>query len=177
MAPFLERSAASFDLSSIYLDLLLQILAPVIAGLVLQPYLGEMVRRNNRWLTVFDKSVILLIIYKSFAQLFYQGVFSSVSMVDLLLLTILVTVLFLLMYFLTGFLAKRLDFDTADEITAKFCGTKKSLVHGTVFSKIIFPPGLSAGLVLLPLMLFHALQILIISSIASGIARKRGNIE
>ena len=80
--------------------------------------------------------------------------------------------LFVLVYMLTGRIATLLGFSIEDRITAQFCGTKKSLVHGTVFSKIIFGgmPGL--GLVLLPLMLFHASQIMIISAIASRFANR-----
>jgi sodium/bile acid cotransporter 7 len=65
-----------------------------------------------------------------------------------------------------------LHFSLEDSITAQFCGTKKSLVHGTVFSKILFPASYPVGLVLLPLMLFHALQIFIISIIASKLAKR-----
>ncbi|NCU02776.1 MAG: bile acid:sodium symporter, partial [Chitinophagaceae bacterium] len=57
-------------------------------------------------------------------------------------------------------------------ITAQFCGTKKSLVHGTVFSKILFPASMPTGIILLPLMLFHAMQIFIISIIASKLGNR-----
>ncbi|WP_373943435.1 bile acid:sodium symporter [Polaribacter sejongensis] len=61
-------------------------------------------------------------------------------------------------------------------MTAQFCGTKKSLVHGTVFSKIIFGNMASIGIILLPLMLFHATQILIISVVATKKAAKNSNL-
>ena len=67
------------------------------------------------------------------------------------------------MFFITGYISKRLNFLEEDTITVQFCGTKKSLVHGTVFSKIIFGNMVSVGIILLPLMLFHAIQILIIN--------------
>jgi sodium/bile acid cotransporter 7 len=60
-----------------------------------------------------------------------------------------------------------LQFNKEDQITAQFCGTKKSLVHGTVFSKILFGNMATIGIILLPLMLFHAIQLFIISIIAS----------
>src|SRR5690606_39729905 len=89
-------------------------------------------------LTLFDKTVILLIVYKSFAESFNAGIFSSVSILDLLVLSVGVLLLFAVMFYLIGFISKKLDFNKEDQITAQFCGTKKSLVHGTVFSAILF---------------------------------------
>lgn len=171
MGFFLERAAGDFDLGSIYVKLLTEILAPVILGLALQRYLGGYVQRYSRGLNRFDKAVILLIIYKSFAESFEEGIFGSVSWWSLLAISVGVLALFYTVYFITGALAERLGFDREDRITAQFCGTKKSLVHGTVFSKILFPASIPVGLVLLPLMLFHAIQIFIISIIAGKQAK------
>ncbi len=172
MGFFLEQAAGDFDLGMIYVKLLTEILAPVLLGLALQRYLGGYVQRYGRGLGLFDKSVILLIIYKSFAESFEAGIFASVSWWSLLAISAGVAALFYIVYFLTGYLSGKLGFDREDRITAQFCGTKKSLVHGTVFSKILFPASIPTGLVLLPLMLFHAIQIFIISVIAGRLARR-----
>lgn len=172
MGLFLQKTAAGFDLGNIYLKLLTEILLPVVLGLLLQRYLHDYTIRFNRYLTLFDKAVILLIIYKSFAGSFEKKIFSTVSWADLLLITLAVAALFFGVYFLTGLLARYMKFNREDRITAQFCGTKKSLVHGTVFSKVLFPASMPAGIILLPLMLFHALQIFIISIIAGQLSRK-----
>lgn len=172
MGLFIDDMQTDFDFTEIYTKLVLQILAPVILGLLLQRFWGGFIQKHTKKLTLFDKSIILLIIYKSFATSFTDGVFSGVSLFDLAILVVGVLFLFVLVYMLTGRIATALGFSIEDRITAQFCGTKKSLVHGTVFSKIIFGgmPGL--GLVLLPLMLFHASQIMIISAIASRFANR-----
>lgn len=172
MGLFLSTETAGFDLSSIYLKLLTEILIPVLAGLALQKYLGHFATHYQKQLSTFDKSVILLIIYKSFAESFEEHVFSNVKLVSLVLLTLAVIVLFYVVYYFIGFLCSRLHFNREDSITAQFCGTKKSLVHGTVFSKILFPAGFPMGMVLLPLMLFHALQIFFISIIAAKLGKQ-----
>ncbi|MCK0188397.1 bile acid:sodium symporter family protein [Arenibacter sp. F20364] len=172
MGFFVQGSGTDFDFSEIYSKLILQIILPVVLGILLQRFLGELAQRFNRRLSLFDKSVILLIIYKSFAGSFEENIFGSVSLLDLLILFVAVLVLFYLAFFLTGFVAKKLKFNTEDQITAQFCGTKKSLVHGTVFSKILFGNMASIGIILLPLMIFHATQILILSVIA-GIRANR----
>ncbi|WP_178984820.1 bile acid:sodium symporter family protein [Winogradskyella helgolandensis] len=171
MGLFIDNTQTDFDFTDIYLKLIIQIILPVVLGLFLQRYLGELARKYSSKLTLFDKSIILLIIYKSFAASFYNNMFSVVSIVDLLLLFIGVIVLFVIVYSLTGIIARKFHLNKEDQITAQFCGTKKSLVHGTVFSKILFGNMAALGIVLLPLMLFHATQILIISVIASKKAR------
>lgn len=172
MGLFLTQETTDFSLVTIYIKLFTEILIPVVIGFALQKYLGKYVQKYQQQLANFDKSIILLIIYKSFAQSFEENVFSSVQVKDLLIITLAVTLLFYIMYYLTGFLAKTLKFNQEDTITAQFCGTKKSLVHGTVFSKILFPAAYPVGLILLPLMLFHALQLFIISIIASKLAKR-----
>lgn len=170
---FLKNSSADYDLSEIYLKLLTEILVPIIFGLLLQRFFGKYTEKYNRYLTLFDKSVILLIIYKSFAESFEKKVFNSVGITDFLLIAVIVFVLFFLVYYLIGFTAKKLSFSKEDQITAQFCGTKKSLVHGTVFSKVLFPTTFPIGVLLLPLMLFHAIQIFIVSIIASKLSKRQ----
>lgn len=172
MGMFMQKAMGDYSLQSVYLKLITEILLPVIAGLLLQKYGGKWALRNSRWLTLFDKSVILLIIFKSFAESFEEKIFHSVGVGYFLVISIAVTALFFLVYFFTGFLARQLGFNREDRITAQFCGTKKSLVHGTVFSKILFTGAMPLGMVLLPLMLFHAIQIFIISIIAGRYGRE-----
>lgn len=172
MGLFLTQETADFNLGAIYIKLLTEILIPVIFGLAMQKYWGKYALKYQKQLSSFDKSIILLIIYKSFAESFEEKVFSSVQITDLLLIALAVVLLFYFVFYLIGFVAKKLHFSQEDSITAQFCGTKKSLVHGTVFSKILFPGSYPVGLVLLPLMLFHALQIFIISIVASKLAKR-----
>ena len=172
MGLFVQSAQTDFDFTDIYIKLFVQIILPVVVGILLQRFLGEFAQKYNKRLTLFDKSVILLIIYKSFAESFEGDIFSTVSVLDLLMLFVAVLILFGIVFSLTGFLAKKMRFNTADQITAQFCGTKKSLVHGTVFSKIIFGNLASIGVILLPLMIFHAIQLLIISTVASRMSRK-----
>ncbi|MEJ1240938.1 bile acid:sodium symporter family protein [Chryseolinea sp. T2] len=167
MGLFIQQTSSEFDLSQIYLKLTLEILGPVLLGIILQRYLGKYVQRYSKQLSTFDKSVILLIIYRSFAESFDQNIFGSVGVIDLLTILFASLVLFFSVYSFSGYLSRVLRFTHEDQITAQFCGTKKSLIHGTVFSKILFQNSAQVGILLLPLMMFHAMQIFIISIIAS----------
>ncbi|TYC17978.1 bile acid:sodium symporter [Bizionia gelidisalsuginis] len=172
MGLFINDTQTHYDFTSIYIKLIVQILLPVVLGLLLQRYTNNFAHKHSTKLTLFDKSIILLIIYKSFAESFYKNIFSAVSLLDLGVLFIGVLVLFLIVFLVTGFTARKLNLNKEDQITVQFCGTKKSLVHGTVFSKIIFGNMATVGIILLPLMLFHASQLLIISIIASKLAKR-----
>ncbi|MCC4213046.1 bile acid:sodium symporter family protein [Leeuwenhoekiella parthenopeia] len=164
---FINTDQVVFDFSDIYVSLILQVLLPLLLGIFLQLIVGSFVQQYSKQLALFDKSIILLIIYKSFAKSFSDHLFSHISLTDFLFIIIGVLVLFTLVYSLISLLSRKLGFSLEDRITAQFCGTKKSLVHGTVFSKIIFQNAASVGIILLPLMLFHIFQIVIISMIAS----------
>ncbi|WEK35593.1 MAG: bile acid:sodium symporter [Candidatus Pseudobacter hemicellulosilyticus] len=172
MRLFLQDSGGLSDSGAIYQSLLIELVLPLTVGLLLQPFFGKWVKRNLKVLSLFDKGVILLIIYKSFVHSFEDNLFSSVGPVLFGGLVVIVLVLFYTVYALSGFFARRLGFNREDEISTRFCGTKKSLMHGTVFSKALFANSGNMGLILLPLMLFHALQILIVSVKATKMAKE-----
>ncbi|MEH6656828.1 bile acid:sodium symporter family protein [Leeuwenhoekiella marinoflava] len=164
---FVEDTQVTFDFSEIYISLVLQVLFPVFLGASLQRFLGKFIEKHSKKLTMFDKSIILLIIYKSFAESFSENLFSTISIIDIVAILAGVLLLFGFIFLFVNFISKKLGFSIEDRIAAQFCGTKKSLVHGTVFSKILFGNMAAIGIILLPLMLFHISQIVIISIIAS----------
>ncbi|NNG09734.1 MAG: bile acid:sodium symporter, partial [Arenibacter sp.] len=172
LGPFVKSAMTDFDFSEIYGKLILQIILPVVIGFLLQRFFGDLAQKYSKRLSLFDKLIILLIIYKSFAGSFDGNIFSAVSLLDLLVLFLAVLALFYTVFYLIGLVARKFNFSPEDQITAQFCGTKKSLVHGTVFSKILFGNMASLGLMLLPIMIFHATQIFILSIIA-GIRANR----
>lgn len=172
MGLFLEQQSGDFSLIEVYTSLIVQILLPVFLGLLLHRYLGGFATRYSAQLSLFDKLVILLIIYKSFVHSFEDGVFESVALEQLILIYGAVLFLFFAVYYVIGRVSRTLEFSTEDTITAQFCGTKKSLVHGTVFSSILFPASFSVGIILLPLMLYHVTQIFIISIVASKMSKR-----
>ncbi len=177
MGLFLTKTDTEFELGTVYLKLLTEILLPVLIGLALQKYFGAFAVKNSRYLSYFDKSVILLIVFKSFAASFYDQVFATLKVSQLLIVAAATLLLFFTVYFFIGWISKKLLLNREDQITAQFCGTKKSLVHGTVFSKILFSASFPMGIILLPLMLFHAFQILLTSIFAARLVEEQTKIE
>lgn len=154
-------------LGHVYWGLIKEIIIPVVLGLFLQPYLGKWATAYSKQLSRFDKSVILLIVYASFAESFVSGVFDAIGRSYLLWVFVGVVVLFFMVYGLIYLLARYVfTFSREDQITALFCGSKKSLTHGSVFGKFLFVHTAGAGLYFLPLMIFHAFQIFVVTLIA-----------
>lgn len=167
LMPFAQKSNVDFDFTAIYLQLITEIIIPLALGLLLRWFLSKFAHKYKRQLDKFDKFIILLIIYKSFVHSFEDRIFSSLSIKDMGLMVILVLALFFLMYHITGWIADVLKFNHADRITNQYCGTKKSLVHGAVFSEALFGQTNIIGLLILPLMFYHAFQIFVISIFAT----------
>jgi len=174
MGLFLTASTESFDLSSIMGKLVLQVILPVALGILLHKRWGAFAERNRKQLRYFDQVVILLIVYTSFCTSFARNMFRGYSLADIATLGAAMISLFFLVYGLIYAISRLLGFNPADRITALFCGSKKSLVHGTVMSKVLFPNATTVGIILLPIMLYHALQLLAASIIAQAAARKTG---
>ena len=173
MSPFASTVGMKSEMTTIYLNLFLEVLLPVILGLFLNPWGGTWARKQAKKLALMDKATILLIVYKSFAASFLLGIFSSVSWQVMSILCVIVFLFFFLVYGLLTFLARKLQFTLEESIVVVFCGSKKSLVHGTVFSKILFAGSPQLGIILLPLMMYHALQLVFISQIAGKLARRK----
>ncbi|MFZ5431782.1 MAG: bile acid:sodium symporter family protein [Bacteroidota bacterium] len=170
MGLFLTSQSAGFEFGHVIVQLVTQIIMPVAAGLLLHQYFVRWVTRHLPKLAMFDKIIILLIVYESFSHSFMAGIFSQVSWLALILLCVAVIILFFVVMYLTRLMAKLLKFKREDMITLVFAGSKKSLVHGSVFASVLFAGISGAGIYLLPIMIYHAFQLFYISVVARRMA-------
>ena len=166
MGLFLTSQSAGFEFSHVIVQLITQIILPVVLGLVLHPYGKRWISKHMKKLGAFDKIIILLIVYESFSHSFMSGIFASVSWLSLGGLFVAVLILFFLILHFTRFLSGLMNFNREDGITLQFAGTKKSLVHGSVFASVLFAGIDGAGIYLLPIMVYHAFQLFYISVMA-----------
>lgn len=177
MTPFwmglaLSSSGWDIDFSKVIIDLIIQVIIPVSLGIFLHQYWGKMIQKYGAQLRLFDQTIILLIVYRSFADSFDQSLFENISSTLLIVLSVAMMGLFFGVYFSNTYLSKLLGFNKEDQITAIFCGTKKSLVHGTVMANVLFKGHPSVGVILLPIMLYHSIQLIASSIIAQRIAQQ-----
>src|SRR3546814_4215663 len=95
-----------------------------------------------------------------------EKIWGTVAPSDMLVLFIILSLLLAVVLLLTGFIGRRLlSFSIEDEIVLQFCGSKKSLASGLPIASVLFP-GPQLGLILLPLMLFHQIQLIVCAVLA-----------
>lgn len=173
MGLLLSTADADFSLFGCIIDLIFIVVLPIGFGMSFNPTtFGKWVTEHRKTISRFDQFVVLLIIHTSFCDSFAHHVFAGYTVVKLAVLCALLTLLFCVMYGLISLACRVLKFDREDRITALFCGSKKSLMHGTAMAKVLFRGSTSIGVILLPLMLYHALQLVIISVIARSMQKK-----
>jgi len=146
------------------------LLLPFVAGQVLQGWTGPWVAAHKAWVRVSDQSTILLVVYGAFSAATMQGLYRHLPPATLgALLGICALLLAIVMPLLTV-LSRVLGFSREDEIAIVFCGSKKTLASGVPMAQILFA-GQAVGLLVLPLMVFHQLQLMVCASIARRYAR------
>jgi sodium/bile acid cotransporter 7 len=154
------------NFSDILLRLLLQIILPLTIGFLLHRILSGFAEKHKRWLRLFEKAVIVLIVYTAFSNSFSEGVFSDYSLWTIFGVAFGMLALFAVVYWVLKVVCKLLHFSLEDSITAIFCGSKKSLVHGSAMAKVLFQNMASSGLVLMPIMMYHIIQLIVVGIIA-----------
>ena len=112
-----------------------------------------------------DQGSILLVVYGAFSEAVNEGLWRHTSLGALGGLVVINVVLLALALSVTMFASKRLGFNRADQITIIFCGSKKSLAAGVPMAKVIFASH-AVGAVVLPLMLFHQIQLMVCAALA-----------
>lgn len=174
---FMEKQSDAFAFAEVIGDLVMQILIPVCIGLFLHRWWGNWAIRNKRYFSLFDKSVILTIVYRSFSDSFLNGVFTSIKVHELLILGASVVALFFFVFEGTKLLMKAFHFGREDQITVLFCGSKKSLVHGSVMAAVLFAGSSFGSLFLVPVMIYHAFQLFYISIVARRYGKEKTQLQ
>ncbi|WP_455360457.1 bile acid:sodium symporter family protein [Streptomyces sp. SYSU K21746] len=163
LAALLIGGGGGFSADSL-LRIVLQLLAPFAAGQLLRRWIGGFLARHRKVLGYVDRGSILLVVYTAFGAGMVQGIWDRVSPARLGALLGAEAVLLAAMLAISWYGAKRLGFDRADRIAIQFAGSKKSLAAGLPMASVLF--GAQAGLAVLPLMLFHQMQLMVCAVIA-----------
>lgn len=151
--------------------IVVQLLLPFIAGQVARIWIGEWVARNKSWLKYVDQGSILLVVYGAFSNAVVEGIWQQVPLAQLAGLVFACALLLALALVITNFVGRRLGFSTADRITILFAGSKKSLATGVPMAQVLFAGG-TIGVMILPLMLFHQIQLMVCAVLAQRYAEK-----
>lgn len=149
----------------------LQLLLPFIAGQIARKWIGHWVHRRKTTLKIVDQGSILLVVYTAFSEAVGQGLWTQLAPQALGGLFVLCCILLALALGLSTLAARRLGFNKEDEIAIVFCGSKKSLASGIPMAKVLFA-GHTVGAIVLPLMLFHQIQLMVCAVLAQRYAAR-----
>ncbi|PZH10639.1 bile acid:sodium symporter [Streptomyces sp. NTH33] len=167
-AVLLGNGGGGFSAHSL-VTIVLQLLVPFVAGQVLRPWIGRFVAGHRKVLGLVDRGAILLVVYTAFSEGMVRGIWHQVSPARLGALLGVEAVLLAAMLALTWYGARALRFGRADRIAIQFAGSKKSLASGLPMASVLF--GAQASLAVLPLMLFHQMQLMVCAVIAKRRSR------
>ena len=167
----LDRNAAGGDALQAVGRIALQLLLPFIAGHLLRPLIGGFLQRRASIVKLVDQGSILFVVYSAFSAAVISGLWQQTPLPALAGLIVLDCILLALVLAITTFGARRMGFSTEDEITLVFCGSKKSMVSGIPMANVLFPAS-AVGAIVLPLMVFHQIQLMVCAVLAQRYARR-----
>ena len=152
-------------------EIVLQLFVPFVCGQLLRPSIGGWIERNESIVSAVDQGSILLIVYSAFSEAVVEGLWRQVPPSALAGLLVADGVLLAAALIATGLVSKWLGFERDDRVTIVFCGSKKSLSQGITMAKVIFASH-AVGAAILPLMLFHQIQLMVCAALAQRWGRR-----
>ena len=157
--------------TSVFGEIALLLLAPFVLGQLTRRWVGEVAQ--SKATKVVDRGSIAMVVYSAFSKGVVDGIWSSISLWDLAFLVVFAAAFVAFMLWLTRKASQKMGFNRADTIAIEFCGSKKSLATGLPIASVIFASGgASLGLLILPLMIYHQVQLMMCSWLAARYAQR-----
>ncbi|WP_225776091.1 bile acid:sodium symporter family protein [Pseudomonas sp. Marseille-Q5115] len=154
------------DLGPTLLNLSLMLLAPLVLGQIARRWVGAFLARHKRYTNILDKCVILLLVYSAFCNSMLSGLWDQQSGTVILAAFLGSAVLLAVVLLLTTRVTRWAGFDHGDQVAGVFCASKKSLAAGAPMAALIFGQHPALGLILLPIMIYHPMQLVVCSIMA-----------
>jgi sodium/bile acid cotransporter 7 len=162
----LKATGVRQPLGPVILDLMLWLVLPLVVGQLCRPLFARLVTKHKSRINTVDRATILVLVYTSFCDSFKNGVWVTNGWMTLILMIVIATVLFTVVITVMGLSSRALGFSREDRIAAMFCGSKKTLASGVPMARLIFGAHPGIGLILLPIMIYHPLQLVICGVLA-----------
>lgn len=157
--------------TSVFGEIALLLLAPFVLGQLTRRWVRKVAQSKTT--KVVDRGSIAMVVYSAFSKGVVDGIWSSISLWDLAFLVVFAAAFVAFMLWLTRNASQKMGFNRADTIAIEFCGSKKSLATGLPMASVIFASGgASLGLLILPLMIYHQVQLMMCSWLAARYAQR-----
>ena len=169
----MKTTGQTQPLGPVMIDLVRWLVLPLVIGQLLRPWLGAWAQRHKPRIQLVDRLTILMLVYTSFCDSFKQGVWTGHATGQVVLVAGVCTALFAFVMAVTSALARAWSFSREDRIATMFCGSKKTLASGIPMAKLIFGAHPGMGLILLPIMIYHPLQLIVCGILAQRWGREQ----
>jgi sodium/bile acid cotransporter 7 len=156
----------------VILDLLLWLVLPMVVGQFSRRWLADWAKRHKPRISVIDRLIVLLLVYTSFCDSMKWGVWSGHGLGTPLITLIGAAVIFVIAFVAVRAVCQAMGMSEEDKIAAIFCGSKKTLASGVPMAQVIFGAHPGISLILLPIMVYHSLQLVICGALAGRWARR-----
>ena len=163
--------------ASVFRNIALQLLLPFVLGQVARAVVPGVAGFAARKATkLVDRGSIWMVVYSAFSAGVVSGVWSNVSALELVFLSAFALVLVCVMLWVTRVVPEALRSSRADTVAIQMCGTQKSLAAGLPMASVIFGGG-QLGVLIVPLMVYHLIQLMTCSAYVSRLAQTTASKE
>lgn len=177
LAVLLMNTGAGFHINGgAIVEIVLQLLVPFGLGQLVQSLLAPVVARRAAMIKILERGFILLVVYAAYSMGMAERIWARVDPWQLVSVAVVAAVLLGLVLTCTTVLGRLVRLDRGDSIALLFCGSMKSLASGLPIAWVFFDAA-TVGLVMLPVMLFHQIQLLVCSLIATKLGREAASAE
>lgn len=167
-----DTSGETLSFGKAVVDIATLLLLPFVVGQLLHPWLGKWFAARKKYTSLADRSIVLLLVFSAFCDSVAAGLWTNYGPSILVVTLIGVSLILAIVLLLTRQAALLLGFNKEDEIVAVFCGSKKTLAAGVPMAKVLFGSHPGLGLIVLPIMFYHQLQLMVCSVLAQKYARR-----
>lgn len=141
------------------------LLLPFALGQLAQGFAGQWVKDHKPLVSWMDRGSIAIAVYVAFSGAVEQGLWSMVGPAQWAALTGFVALFLAVGFGGSWLLGGAIGLARADRISFLFAGAQKSIALGAPLASLLFPPAV-AGLLLLPVLLYHLLQLVLSAPLA-----------
>jgi sodium/bile acid cotransporter 7 len=142
------------------------LLLPFSLGQMMQRWLGEWASRRSKMLGIMDKAAIAMAVYIAFGSAVAGGLWQVVDISALLIIIMVATAMLVVAFGGSWLVGTLTGLGLQDRIALMFSGSHKSIATGAPMAALLFP-GQEGGMVILPALVYHLLQLIISAPLAN----------
>lgn len=169
------QAAGAINILDAISSIMLKLMLPFIIGHLSRRWIGGWIDSHRKIINKTDRLSILLVVYVAFSDAVINGIWQQINAFSFVSIIVFSLLLLTIVLLITTYGSRLLGFNKEDEITIVFCGSKKSLASGIPMASVIFPVSIM-GIMVLPLMIFHQVQLMTCAVLASRYARRKDDL-